>query len=231
MPRLERLDGTPPDGHTVSPSQGWPEERMSARLLNIWIATATLLAVGCSGGPARNPAQPDAQAGFGPAAPRTALASSDTGVARALALTAVSGQGAGLVDITTDADPAMTFDAQITFNVRGLAPNTTYYLQRASEFPASLGSVVHDGVCQRALGIGPWAGLTLSQRFLTFVINGQVQTITTSTGGAGALHLENASNVFADGSAFDVMFRVTSDPASNAPAVDLRTDCTTVHVK
>ena len=57
------------------------------------------------------------------------------------------------------------------------------------------------------------------------------RTLLYATGGAGAVHLENANDIFADGSAFDVMFRVVSDPASATPAIDLRTQCVTLQVK
>ena len=124
-----------------------------------------------------------------------------------------------------------SFVAEITFNVHGLAPNTTYYIQRASEFPASLGGVVHDGTCQRALGLPPFDAVPPLARFITFVANGAPIPLTTSAGGAAAVHLENANNIFADGSAFDVMFRVVSDPASATPVTDLRTGCVTLQVK
>jgi hypothetical protein len=205
---------------------------MSARALGWSLVAMTLLAGGCGGGHG-SPTEPDQASSTASAA---AVPVSTNGAAaaatatHALTLTPYSGEGAGLVNITSDSNPGTTFNAQITFNVRGLAPNTTYYVQRASEFPASLGDVVHDGVCQRALGLGPWAGLTVSQRFITFVVGGQPRTITTSAAGAGAVHLENANNVFGDGTAFDVMFRVTDNPASDAPTLDLRTECTTVDV-
>ena len=148
-----------------------------------------------------------------------------------LRLTAVSGEGTGIVNLTSAAGGDTSFVAQITFNVHGLAPNTTYYIQRASEFPASLGDVVHDGNCQRAMGLPPFDTVPPLARFVTFVAEGAPIPLTTSAGGAGAVHLENANNVFADGSAFDVMFRVVSDPASATPATDLRTRCATLQVK
>jgi hypothetical protein len=148
-----------------------------------------------------------------------------------LKLTAVSGEGTGIVNLTSTAGGDTSFVAQITFNVHGLAPNTTYFIQRASEFPASLGGVVQDGNCQRALGQPPFDAVPPLARFITFVEAGAPIPLTTSAGGAGAMHLENANNIFADGSAFDVMFRVVSDPASATPVTDLRTECVTLQVK
>jgi hypothetical protein len=148
-----------------------------------------------------------------------------------LRLTAVSGEGTGIVNLTSTAGGDTSFVAQITFNVHGLAPNTTYYIQRASEFPASLGDVVYDGSCQRALGMPPFDAVPPLARFITFVEAGAPIPLRTSAGGAGAVHMTNANDIFADGSAFDVMFRVVSDPASATPSTDLRTQCVTLQVK
>jgi hypothetical protein len=196
---------------------------MTTRRL-IVLVTLALVAANCSRG-ADNPFRPAAT-------PGETRGSTDapTGT-HGLRLTAVSGLGTGIVNLTSTAGGDTSFVAQITFNVHGLAPSTTYFIQRASEFPASLGDVVHDGNCQRALGLPPFDAVPPLARFITFVEAGAPIPLTTSAGGAGAVHLKNANDVFADGSAFDVMFRVVSDPASATPATDLRTGCVTLQVK
>lgn len=127
----------------------------------------------------------------------------------------VSGPKMGIVNLTSTAAGPTTFNAQINFNVHGLAPNTTYTLSRASEF--GTGATDFDGICQRAAGLAPWVG---AAPFIPFSV-----TLTTAAGGGGSAHVVNQNNVFPDGSQFDVMFRV-----SNA-TTDLRTECITVEVK
>jgi hypothetical protein len=125
------------------------------------------------------------------------------------------GPSYGIVNVTSSAAGPTTFHAQINFNVHGLAPNTSYALSRASEF--GHGAVDHDGICQRAAGLAPWVGLS---RFSAFPV-----TLTTDAEGDGSAHVVNETNVFPDGSQFDVMFRVSSG------TTDLRTACVTVDVK
>jgi hypothetical protein len=126
-----------------------------------------------------------------------------------------SGPKMGIVNLTSTAAGPTTFNAQINFNVHGLAPNTTYTLSRASEF--GTGPTDFDGLCQRAAGEAPWVGAV---PFIPFPV-----TLTTSAGGAGSAHVVNQNDVFPDGSQFDVMFRVSNG------TTDLRTDCITVEVK
>ena len=71
--------------------------------------------------------------------------------------------------------------------------------------------------CQRAAGLPPWVGAVL---FIPFAV-----TLTTDANGAGSAHVVNQNDVFADGSQFDVMFRVSNG------TTDLRTVCITVDVK
>ena len=125
------------------------------------------------------------------------------------------GPSYGIVNLTSSAAGPTTFNAQINFNVHGLAPNTTYALSRASEF--GHGPVDYDGICQRAAGLAPWVGMS---RFSAFPV-----TLTTDSDGAGSAHVVNETNVFPDGSRFDVMFRVSGG------TTDLRTACITVNVK
>jgi hypothetical protein len=74
-----------------------------------------------------------------------------------------------------------------------------------------------DGICQRAAGLDSWSA---GPAFLLFPV-----TLTTDASGAGSAHVVNQNDVFADGSAFDVMFRVSNG------TTDLRTECVTVVVK
>jgi hypothetical protein len=126
-----------------------------------------------------------------------------------------SGPKLGIVNLTSTAAGPTTFNAQINFNVHGLAPNTTYTLSRASEF--GTGPTDFDGICQRAAGLPPWVG---ALPFIPFAV-----TLTTDAGGAGSAHVVNQNDVFADGSQFDVMFQVSD------ATTDLRTVCVTVDVK
>lgn len=128
---------------------------------------------------------------------------------------APDGPSYGIVNLTSSAAGPSTFNAQINFNVHGLAPNTTYALSRASEF--GHGAVDYDGICQRAAGLAPWVGFS---PFSLFPV-----TLTTDADGAGSAHVVNQNNVFADGSQFDVMFRVSGG------TTDLRTECITADVK
>jgi hypothetical protein len=118
------------------------------------------------------------------------------------------------------------FSAQITVNVQGVTPNTVLYVQRAPEIgrPDSA-----DGVCQRAEGQPPWGPPTPD--FITFPLPapGPLVTLTTSGGGAGAVHIDFAAPTITDGTMFDVMFRLVDDV--EAPTIDLRSACFTVTVK
>jgi hypothetical protein len=211
---------------TAPPSR---EDSMRTHHLTV-VAALAMLTANCSQ-EAANPLRPGATSGATAASADATPVSTASTRTHGLLLTAVSGDGTGIVNLTSAAGGDTSFVAQITFNVHGLAPNTTYYIQRASEFPASLGGVVYDGTCQRALGLPPFDAVPPLSRFITFVADGAPIPLTTSARGAGAVHLENANNVFADGSAFDVMFRVVSDPSSATPVTDLRTGCVTLQVK
>jgi hypothetical protein len=93
-------------------------------------------------------------------------------------LTAVSGQGTGLVIISPTSSPLDIFVAQVKVAIQDAAPNTTFTITRAVDVPA-------DGVCT-------------STNF------GTVGTLTTSAGGAGAVEfLRNGP--FLD---FDLFLRV-----------------------
>jgi hypothetical protein len=118
------------------------------------------------------------------------------------------GSGGGMIEVSPTAHDVVgagTFDVQGTVNVRGLAPNTGYRLLRTPDFTP-------DGVCN-----GP----------TPLLLPGN-PTLTTSPGGAGALHFEVSRGApFVDGLHFDVVFRVV-DLAGNTV---LQSDCLTVTVK
>jgi hypothetical protein len=139
-----------------------------------------------------------------------------------LALTAVAGAGAGIVNVTPTPN-ADGFSAEITVNVTGAAPDTDFFVQRAPEIGRANAA---DGVCQRAMGVAPWGPPT--PNFVTFPapLPGPSLVLHTSAGGAGSVHLSFALPTIADGTAFDVMFRLVDHLAS--PTNDLRTACFTV---
>jgi len=156
-----------------------------------------------------------------PAAPRATEMPSTPGTAAVAAThglelrASAGGAKMGIVNLASTAAGPTTFNAQINFNVHDLAPNTTYTLARASEF--GTGPTDFDGICQRAAGLDPWSA---GPAFLPFPV-----TLTTDASGAGSAHIVNRNDVFADGSEFDVMFRVSNG------TTDLRTECVTVVVK
>src|SRR5205809_430093 len=123
-------------------------------------------------------------------------------------LAPVGGGGGGMIEVSPTAHDVAgpgTFDVQGTVNVHGLAPNTGYRLLRTPDLNP-------DGICT---GTTP------------LVLPGN-PTLTTSAGGAGALHFEVSRGApFVDGFTFDVIFRVV-DLAGNTV---LRGDCITVTVK
>ena len=124
-------------------------------------------------------------------------------------LTAITGQGAGIVEVAPTAHDVVgpdTFDVQGTVNVHDATPNTTFtVLRRVDRNP--------DGVCTGAT----WLTLPPPNE----------QTLTTSNGGAGALHFEiSRGTPFLDGVSFDVQWRLAGSDGSV-----LESDCFTVTVK
>jgi hypothetical protein len=83
-----------------------------------------------------------------------------------------------------------------------------------------------DGVCQRAMGVAPWG--PPAPNFVTFPVplSGPLVVLHTSPGGSGSTHMSFDLPTIADGTAFDVMFRLVDDLTS--PGNDLRTVCFTV---
>ena len=141
-------------------------------------------------------------------------------------LTAVRGVGAGIVNVTPTAAVDGSFSAQINVDVHGAPPNTTFFVQRAPEIGRANSS---DGICQRAAGQAPWG--PPAPNFVTFPLPaaGPLVVLQTSAGGAGSTHIDFAAPTIADGTAFDVMFRLVDD--LNNPSNELRTECFTVIVK
>lgn len=152
-------------------------------------------------------------------------AGGEQGASHGVALTEAGGAGSGRVSVTPTAEGA-GFTAQITVNVRGLSPNTTYFVQRSPDFPVPPWTT--DGTCDRAAGNFP-AGVT-GPMWITFPVPnpGPPVTITTSEGGAGAVSfgfdLPAAAKL-----AFDVRFRVVDNPT--APTRQLSSPCFTVTPK
>jgi hypothetical protein len=125
------------------------------------------------------------------------------------ALTAVAGQGSGLVKLAPTAHDVVgpgTFDAQGTINVHGAAPGTSFTVQRRVDFTA-------DGVCTGTI----WLDLPGSPP----------PPLVTSRGGAGALHFEIVRGApLTDGTRFDVLWRLTGSDGSV-----LESNCFTATVK
>lgn len=141
-------------------------------------------------------------------------------------LTPVLGVGSGTVNVTPTAAVDGSFSAQIEVNVHDAPANTTFYVQRAPEVGRPNSA---DGICQRAAGEAPWGPPT--PNFVTFPLPaaGPLVVLQTSGGGAGSVHIDFAAAAIADGTAFDVMFRLVDDLTS--PSNELRTGCFTVSVK
>jgi hypothetical protein len=124
-------------------------------------------------------------------------------------LTAIAGQGAGIVEVAPtahDVVAADTFDVQGTVNVHDAAPNTTFTVLRRVDFNP-------DAVCTGST----WMTLPPPNE----------QTLMTSNGGAGALHFEISRGApLVDGVSFDVQWRLAGSDGSI-----LESDCFTVTVK
>jgi hypothetical protein len=124
-------------------------------------------------------------------------------------LTVIAGQGAGRVEVSPTADDVAgpgTFDVQGTVNLHGATPNAAFTVLRRVDFNP-------DGVCTGAL----WMTLPPPNE----------QALTTSSGGAGALHFEIVRGApLLDGVRFDVQWRLEGSDGSV-----LQSDCLTVTVR
>ena len=95
-------------------------------------------------------------------------------------LTAVAGQGTGMIIVSPTRAGQGDFVAQVKVNIHDAAPNTVFAITRAVDDPA-------DGICT-------------STDFVT------VATLQTSAGGAGAVEFVRSGG--AEGSKFDLFVRV-----------------------
>lgn len=102
-------------------------------------------------------------------------------------LTAVSGEGAGHVVVSPVPGGAGAFDAEITVNIHGAAPDTTFSISRAPD-------LTPDGICTAA--------------FIPFG-----ESLTTSEGGSGATHFQFHRDPF-PATRFDVVFRASGGDGS-----------------
>lgn len=98
-------------------------------------------------------------------------------------LTAVSGQGTGLVTIAPTSAAQGSFDARVSVTVHGAAPDTSFAVTRGG------GDATIDGIC-------------------TGTAFGQVATLGTSAGGAGAIEFERTNPSSPSGSRFEVRLRL-----------------------
>lgn len=118
------------------------------------------------------------------------------------------GSGGGTIEVSPTAHDVIgpdTFDVQGTANVHGLAPDADYKVLRWVDLNPN-------GVCTGTTALS---------------LPGN-PTLTTSSGGAGALHFEISRGApFVDGVSFDVIWRVV-DLVGNTV---LESDCLTVTVK
>lgn len=121
-------------------------------------------------------------------------------------LMARSGTGSGFVEVspTSKDDGPLTFDVQGTVNIRGATPNTEFTVLRRVDLNPN-------GDCTGAM-------------WLTLPGN---PVLTTSAGGAGALHFEIQRGApFVDGVTFDVIWQVVGTDGTT-----LESECLTVTVK
>lgn len=116
-------------------------------------------------------------------------------------LTAVAGQGTGMVIISPTGAHQGSFDARVKVNVHDAASATTFAVT------AGGGGPVTDGICN---------GTTF----------GQVATLTTSPGGAGAVEFERSNPNTLSGSSFDVMLRLLGSDGTI-----LQSQCMTITAK
>jgi hypothetical protein len=117
-------------------------------------------------------------------------------------LTAITGEGTGMVIVSSTAEDQGTFAAQITLNIHDAQPNTTFLIQRAPD-------LVPDGIC--------------TGKYIPF----SSASLTTSEGGAGSAHFDfHRGAPFVSGTRFDVVFE-----AIGSDGTVLQSKCMTVTVK
>lgn len=121
------------------------------------------------------------------------------------ALSAFRGQGSGHVKVEPTGEDQGTLVNQVTVNVQGLDPDRTFTVQRAVDRTPG------DGVC--TIDPGPPFGWTPDA------------TITTSSGGSGAVHYDVHRSNVPSGTSLDIIFRVVGD------GTELRSACMTFTAK
>ena len=141
-------------------------------------------------------------------------------------LTAKAGQGAGVIEVAPtseeplNADGVRTFHVQGTVNIERALDDASYRVARAVD-PGDIGSP--DGRCPAV------DALSLAWRSVSDVLS-------TSAGGAGALHFEiapPAPTPFVSSVTFDVQWQVIKINADGSldASQELRSECFTVTVK
>ena len=182
------------------------------------LALSTVFVLSACSSQTVNPVSPQIAAATPVVAYRLTQGSKD---AHGQLLTAVSGTGTGIVNVTATAQPVagtpdgFGFSVEGEVNVHGAPPNTTFLVQRKPDLNVN-------GICE-----GP-AFITVP-----FQRPGPLVTLTTSEDGAGAAHFsvqfptELNGSPFPDGTKFDVMFRLL-ESSPNPGATELRTECFTV---
>ena len=129
------------------------------------------------------------------------------------------------ISVTPKAIPEGTFTADISVRVVGLKGNTTYLVQRAQEGVGGR-PLGEDGICQRALGLSPWApsdAPTVNFQTMPLPAAGPLVTIVTTSSGDGAVDFEFRALQVLAGTTNDVMFRLVDD--AEPPTAELRSDC------
>jgi hypothetical protein len=127
-----------------------------------------------------------------------------------------------------------TFAATIRFRVKGATPNTTYFVQRAAEFPPNPTSA--DTTCQRADQLPPWTAADgfAGAAWVTFprpyTDQGPPKTLTTDAAGDGSLDFDYRSPQIPAGTKFDVEMRLVDADTGDEAGVttELRSGCMTV---
>jgi hypothetical protein len=147
-------------------------------------------------------------------------------------LSAVTGHGAGMVNLTAIPGEA-GLTVNVTVNLHQTAPNATFYIQRAPEVGRPLGN---DGICQRANGLWPWEqpnspDFAAAPAFVSVPrpLAGDLKTVTTDADGSGSTHFALNLPSIPDGTVFDVQFRLID--SLTAPTTNLQTGCFAVTAK
>ena len=128
--------------------------------------------------------------------------------ARSTLVAVGGGSGSGMIEVSPTAHDVVgpgTYDVQGTWTVHGLATDAGYRLLRWADLNP-------DGICTGTTAVA---------------LPGN-PTLTTSNGGAGAMHFEISRGApFLDGVSFDVLFRVVDLDGTTV----LQSDCITATVK